>query len=404
MSTRSRVSLGVVLKNFRRLARHPWIASKLVTLQGEKWLFNQLYPRSPEGRANKIRQLSIRITDVCNLRCHTCGQWGDQGFLHGRNLRELKKSEVPPGRYLEVLEDLVRHGHRPMVYLWGGEPMLYEGTLELIERATALGLPTSIATNGTRIAAAARRLVQAPMFLLQVSIDGPDAALHNQARPAAGGADNFADILAGLAAVRRERQMQGRNLPLIASLTTISRSNYRHLLDIYQSFRDQVDLFVFYLAWWIDEAGVKAHEADFSRRFGFAPRLPAGWIGGWRPDDYRELNRQLEGLLTISRPGNAPPVTLIPHLTGEENLRTYYTDHRARFGFEQCISIYQAVEVDSNGDLSPCRDYHDYVVGNLKEATVTELWNSPAYRNFRRSLATEGLMPVCSRCCGLMGY
>jgi len=404
MSTRSRVSLGVVLKNFRRLARNPWIASKLVTLQGEKWLFNQLYPRSPEGRANKIRQLSIRITDVCNLRCHTCGQWGDQGFLHGRNLRELKKSEVPPGRYLEVLEDLVRHGHRPMVYLWGGEPMLYEGTLELIERATALGLPTSIATNGTRIAAAARRLVQAPMFLLQVSIDGPDAALHNQARPAAGGADNFADILAGLAAVRRERQMQGRNLPLIASLTTISRSNYRHLLDIYQSFRDQVDLFVFYLAWWIDEAGVKAHEADFSRRFGFAPRLPAGWIGGWRPDDYRELNRQLEGLLTISRPGNAPPVTLIPHITGEENLRTYYTDHRTRFGFEQCISIYQAVEVDSNGDLSPCRDYHDYVVGNLKEATVTELWNSPAYRNFRRSLATEGLMPVCSRCCGLMGY
>ena len=394
----------MVLKNFRRLARNPWIASKLVTLQGEKWLFNQLYPRSPEGRANKIRQLSIRITDVCNLRCHTCGQWGDQGFLHGRNLRELKKSEVPPGRYLEVLEDLVRHGHRPMVYLWGGEPMLYEGTLELIERATALGLPTSIATNGTRIAAAARRLVQAPMFLLQVSIDGPDAALHNQARPAAGGADNFADILAGLAAVRRERQMQGRNLPLIASLTTISRSNYRHLLDIYQSFRDQVDLFVFYLAWWIDEAGVKAHEADFSRRFGFAPRLPAGWIGGWRPDDYRELNRQLEGLLTISRPGNAPPVTLIPHITGEENLRTYYTDHRTRFGFEQCISIYQAVEVDSNGDLSPCRDYHDYVVGNLKEATVTELWNSPAYRNFRRSLATEGLMPVCSRCCGLMGY
>jgi radical SAM protein with 4Fe4S-binding SPASM domain len=404
MSARSRVSLGVVLKNFRRLARHPWIASKLVTLQGEKWLFNQLYPRAREGWANKIRQLSIRITDVCNLRCHTCGQWGDQGFLHGKNLRELKKSEVPPGRYLEVLEDLVRHGHRPMVYLWGGEPMLYEGTLELIERATALGLPTNIATNGTRIAAAARRLVQAPMFLLQVSIDGPDAALHNQARPAAGGADNFADILAGLAAVRRERQVQGRNLPLIASLTTISQSNYRHLLDIYQSFRDQVDLFVFYLAWWIDEAGLKAHEADFSRRFGFTPGLPAGWIGGWRPDDYRELNRQLEGLLALSRAGNAPPVTLIPHLTGVDDLRTYYTDHRARFGFEQCISIYQAVEVDSNGDLSPCRDYHDYVVGNLKEATVTELWNSKAYRDFRRSLATEGLMPVCSRCCGLMGY
>ncbi len=404
MGLRSKVSLGVIAKNFRRLAQHPWIASKLVTLQGEKLLFNLLYPRAQEGRAHKIRQLSIRITDLCNLRCHTCGQWGDQGFLHGKNLRDLKHNEVPPGRYLEVLEDLVRHGHRPMVYLWGGEPMLYEGTLELIERATALGLPTSIATNGTRIAAAARRLVKAPLFLLQVSIDGPTAALHNQARPGVGGADNFADIQAGLQAVRREREMQGRNLPLIASLTTISQTNYRHLLDIYESFRDQVDLFVFYLAWWIDEDRVKAHEQDFSRRFGFVPRLPAGWIGGWRPDDYRELDRQLQGLLTISRAGNAPPVTLIPHITGVDNLRTYYTDHRARFGYEQCISIYQAVEVDSNGDLSPCRDYHDYVVGNLKDATITELWNSKAYRDFRRSLATEGLMPACTRCCGLMGY
>jgi radical SAM protein with 4Fe4S-binding SPASM domain len=97
-------------------------------------------------------------------------------------------------------------------------------------------------------------------------------------------------------------------------------------------------------------------------------------------------------------------VVFIPPLLGAENLRTYYTDHGARFGFDRCISIFQAVEINSNGDLSPCRDYHDYVVGNLKEATITELWNSPRYREFRASLESRGLMPVCSRCCGLMGY
>ena len=176
MGTKSRISLGVIVKNFRRLAKHPWIGGKLATLQGEKWLFNVLYPRAQTGVANKIRQLSFRITDLCNLRCHTCGQWGDQGFLHGQNLRNLKQNEVPLERYLEVLGDLTRHGHHPFVYLWGGEPMLYEGSLELIEAASALKLPTAIATNGTRIAAAAERLVQAPMFLLQLSIDGPDAA------------------------------------------------------------------------------------------------------------------------------------------------------------------------------------------------------------------------------------
>jgi hypothetical protein len=111
------------------VAQHPWIAHKLAALQGEKWLFNLLYFRADSGRARKIRQLSFRITDLCNLRCHTCGQWGDRGFLHGQNLRDLKLNEVSRERYREVLDDLVAHGHRPFVYLWGGEPMLYEGSV-----------------------------------------------------------------------------------------------------------------------------------------------------------------------------------------------------------------------------------------------------------------------------------
>ncbi len=404
MSQRSKVSLGAVAKNFRHLLPHPWIGLKLMALEGEKWLFNLLYPNAASGKARSIRQVSIRITDLCNLRCHTCGQWGDHGFLHGKSLAELKHKEVSPERYLEVFRDLVAHDHRPLIYLWGGEPMLYEGTLPIIEGASALGLPTSIATNSTRVAAAAETLVNAPLFLLQISIDGHTAELHNRARPAAGGADNFADINKALAAVREARRAKGTQLPLIASLTVIHKENYRHLIDLYETFRDRVDVAVFYLSWWIDEARAQAHDQDFSRRFGFQPRCPWGWVGDWKPRDYGELNRQLNLLLERSKPWSAPPVLLIPSILGEDNLRAYYTDHAEYFGYNQCVSIYQAVEINSNGDLSPCRDYHDYVVGNIKTHTITELWNSERYRAFRHSLATEGLMPVCSRCCGLMGY
>jgi radical SAM protein with 4Fe4S-binding SPASM domain len=373
-------------------------------LEGEKWLFNLLNPKASRGLARSIRQVSIRITDICNLRCHTCGQWGDHGFLHGKSLAELKRQEVSPERYLEVFADLVAHGHHPLIYLWGGEPMLYEGTLPIIAGAAQLGLPTSIATNGTRVAAKAEELAAAPLFLLQLSIDGHTAESHNRARPAAGGTDNFADITKALAEVRRAREARGSNLPLIASLTTISKENYRHLIDIYETFRERVDLAVFYLSWWIDEGSLQAHDRDFHRRFGFTPQCPQGWLGSWRPDDYKELNRQLQLLQERSQPWSAPPVVLIPSILGEENLRTYYTNHQERFGYDQCVSIYQVLEVDSNGDISPCRDYHDYVVGNIKTHTITELWNSERYQAFRRSLATEGLMPVCSRCCGLMGY
>ena len=99
-----------------------------------------------------------------------------------------------------------------------------------------------------------------------------------------------------------------------------------------------------------------------------------------------------------------PALVILPPVLGEDNLRRYYTDHAERFGFDECISIFQAAEINSNGDVSPCRDYHDYVVGNIKQATLTELWENEAYRKFRRSIRKDGLMPVCSRCCGLMGY
>ncbi|MGO9019019.1 MAG: radical SAM protein [Syntrophobacteraceae bacterium] len=404
MTKRNAVGIGAVIKCFHRLAPHPWIWTKLAGLQYEKGLFSVFSPGDREGNAKKIRQLSFRITDLCNLRCITCGQWGKGGFLRDKDLKELKRREVPLSRYVEILTDLVKHGHRPLVYLWGGEPMLYQGSLPLIEKAAGMGLPVSIATNGTSIASAASQLVRAPLFLLQISIDGHCAEVHNAIRPAVGGIDNFAQIESGLAAVHRERRAGRSNLPLIVSLTTISRENAHSLADIYRAFKDRVDLFVFYLSWWIDPAGAQAHERDFMRRFGFTPTLHRGWIANWKPDDYEALNAQIEALRTGAGSRDNPPVVFIPNITGVDNLKSYYTDHSNRFGFDRCVSIFQAVEVDSNGNLSPCRDYHDYVVGNIKDATVTELWNSPKYREFRRSISGEGPMPVCSRCCGMMGY
>lgn len=282
--------------------------------------------------------------------------------------------------------------------------MLYRHCIDLVEAATSLHLPVSIATNGTRVAPVADRLVKAPLFLLQVSIDGHCSTLHNEIRPGVGGGDNFSDLVQALESIAKQRRQHRSTLPLVASLTVISRRNAQHLADIYETFRSHVDLFVFYLSWWIDEERADAHERDFLLRFGFLPTKPRGWVGTWKPDDYSALHHTLEDLMQRARDWNAPPVILVPSITGEDDLRRYYADHGACFGFQKCVSIHQVVEVNSNGAVSPCRDYHDYVVGNIKHETLTQLWNNPSYRLFRKSLSVGGLMPACSRCCGLMGY
>ena len=57
-----------------------------------------------------------------------------------------------------------------------------------------------------------------------------------------------------------------------------------------------------------------------------------------------------------------------------------------------------------NGDVVTCRDYSDFITGNIEENSITEIWNNEKYQKFRNVLKDEKLLPICSRCCGLMGF
>lgn len=386
-----------------RLSERPDYAASLAMIPVARWLTRGYPARRWWG--GRIRQLSIRITDRCNLRCHTCGQWGDHGYLRGLDVKTLAARELPAQRYLELLRQLAARGHRPSVYLWGGEPMLHAGSVEILEEAARLGMPPSIATNGAAVSGLARRLVAAPLALAQVSVDGPTAQVHNACRPGAHArADSFQAACQALEALGRERRRAGRRLPLIAALCTINQRNQDHLAELHQFLTDKADLVVYYLSWWIDQTRAREHQEDFHARFGFAPTKHLGWVGSWRPDDLGRLARELRAVKDQVRRSGGPAALLVPNLWRIGQLRTYYYDHRAFLGPRTCPAIFGAVEIDANGDLTPCRDYSDYVVGNIGRQSLLSLWNGPALAGFRRSMGQRGLMPVCARCCGRLGY
>jgi len=95
---------------------------------------------------------------------------------------------------------------------------------------------------------------------------------------------------------------------------------------------------------------------------------------------------------------------MMPELRERQDVLSYYDDHKAVFGYDQCVSIFMTMEIDSNGDVSLCRDYHDYVIGNIVQDRLDDIWNGEKARKFRSSIEKDGIMPVCRRCCGLMGY
>jgi radical SAM protein with 4Fe4S-binding SPASM domain len=106
--------------------------------------------------------------------------------------------------------------------------------------------------------------------------------------------------------------------------------------------------------------------------------------------------------MKISKGRSSVP-QIIPDIYEKKDIERYYSDHAWTCGYNKCHSIYHVVEVSPDGRVTPCRDYQDYSVGNINEEPFYEIWNGEKYKKFRRQLS-KGLMPVCSRCCGLQGF
>jgi len=83
---------------------------------------------------------------------------------------------------------------------------------------------------------------------------------------------------------------------------------------------------------------------------------------------------------------------------------SYYKDHAETFGYNQCVSIYMTLEIENKGNASLYRNYHDYIISNVQKDRVVDTRNNAATVKFCWSISQEGIMSVCYRCCGLMGY
>jgi radical SAM protein with 4Fe4S-binding SPASM domain len=97
------------------------------------------------------------------------------------------------------------------------------------------------------------------------------------------------------------------------------------------------------------------------------------------------------------------PYIFMPELAPED-IPAYYRDHANTLGYKQCRYPWLVSDIMPNGDVVTCRDYPDVVTGNIKNDSILNIWNSRRSRAFRQLLKDQGgLLPICSRCCGIMG-
>jgi MoaA/NifB/PqqE/SkfB family radical SAM enzyme len=156
------------------------------------------------------------LTDNCNLKCVSCACW-----------RTTTRDELDTGEWKDVITQLARAGIIKANFT-GGEPLLRRDAPDLMAHARSVGI-SNMHLNSNAILLDERRrtaVLEAGVRSFNISVDGPDAPLHEQIRGVRGSFDKTIGHLQALLA-QRDRY------PLRVRMNfTVMRSNVHSLPDM----------------------------------------------------------------------------------------------------------------------------------------------------------------------------
>ncbi len=342
-----------------------------------------------QGRTLAFPQsISFTITNTCNLRCQMCGQWSQEGYIRAQAGR--RPPEMQLDDWKRVVDELAQHGIGSLL-IRGGEPFLYPHIAELLEYIHAKGMFISIDTNGTQLSRYAALITQLGKIHLTISVDGPEE-IHDQVRGVPG---TFRRLSEGVAALHALEKEGGQKISLSINFT-ISPYSYRGLgvmPEVARQLGIPTACIVPY--YYVPAAMGEAYGAELQAQFGCRA---FSWRGFHHEDsgiDFDVFKAEYQKYrAALGEVYSYPYMDL-----SEEDYRRWFASPDAPVGAIACTNVEKLIDVQPGGDANFCVDYPDYTFGNVREATLEELWNSERavrFRNYRR----QKPLPVCYRCGG----
>ena len=318
------------------------------------------------------REVNIELTHRCNLRCKMCGVW-TKGV--DQRLRELTAQE-----YLDIFSQMKDLGVK-IVTLAGGEPFLRKDLFDIIKAAKSRGLKCYVFTNGTLINNhAVEHIFSHQIDKMIFSIDGM-GPVHDSIRGVPGAFDKAAGALTAIVA---ERKARGLIKPEIDIHLTLLKENI----------------------------------GEISRLIAFCQKLGVNF--SFQP--YSESNEQVVEQTFLDR-GSIGSVRYLPHNEtlrfSEENVAqikeelarmpvSFYTKLLSSFSVEdfiqglmpikKCYITRNFMMIDPYGNVFPCTNLDSYIAGNIRELSLSKIWQGKKYTALRKSLS-KNLFPVCAYCC-----
>jgi MoaA/NifB/PqqE/SkfB family radical SAM enzyme len=314
----------------------------------------------------------LEVTNRCNLLCTTCP----------RTYEELEPpADMSWGLFTSIVDqlpDLAR------VVLHGvGEPMLVPNLPRMVKYLKERSVYVLFNTNGTVLSERnGRALIDAGLDELRVSLD----ASNRESFKAIRGRDYFGRIVRNVRAFRELQEREGFARPQVSVWLTGLKETV-----------EQLPAFVKVAA----EIGVK--EVYLQRLVFFTESA----IGMARPDQalFERLTqeeaaylKEAEDLahslgLTFSASGAATEPGLSLKGSGDGS------------PWSLCRRPWSLMYFTANGRALPCciapfsqHGYENYTLGHAGQQSLHDIWNGPAYREFRAALLSDKPPKSCANC------
>lgn len=356
-----------------------------------RWLLPRLMKR---GYGPTPRQLFIQLTYKCNLRCSFCGQWGDTGTFKNLPTPQLKHM-LPLSTLKRAIDGL--HPACASVFLWGGEPLQYPDLIPLVRHIKQRGKTCCLVTNGTFLPRYAHSLAESGIDAVDVSLDAQEET-HDALRGAPG---TFQAAMEGIRLLRAERATRQSDVPRIVISTILLPGAIAELPGLVKEVREAgADCIVLCRLQYTTPAQGKAHEQVFQELFQITPSSWRGFTTRVDPNTAGKIKEVVEALRADSSYRDF--VSWWEPTWSPQDLFAYYLDPTTAVPPSRaCGFPWDVVCICPNGDVTPCPDFPDVVVGNVEKESLRTIWNGPRLREFRRHLAKRGRFPVCTSCCQL---
>lgn len=342
------------------------------------------------------RVVGIKLTNRCNLRCKHCYLWNESGYHHDMDRAE-QALDLDLNLFAKVLEET--RPVRSRLYLWGGEPLMHREIRAIFELLAKDPRETAICTNAHYLDRHLEALCRISANLdLLIALEGFEQQ-HDSLR----GTGSFRRVVGQideLVRLRKAGTYRGR----ISVHTVINDSMINRLYELMEFYEAKgIDLVLLCFPWYIADETSKQMDDFVASKF--------AWLikdekrrHSWDAFKYRISPLNVEPLLAdlgrISRRTWKMRIRFQPELeSGEVEAFVRGKAMTARCA-TTCSVLQTRVEITPSGQALACKFFPEFTVGNVRDHSLAELWQSEMYNKIRDTFG-ESLSPACSKCSAL---